>query len=293
MIQSASISRGIAVARTADDLRRRVKLMRDGGARVALVPTMGALHDGHLSLIDLARRHADRVVVSIFINPTQFGPGEDLEVYPRDEARDLADLSARGADLAYVPGADQIYPEEAAASIDTSAWTNGLCDDFRPGHFDGVATVVATLLDHCAPDVAVFGEKDYQQLITIKKLVIAHDIPVEILAAPIVRESDGLALSSRNAYLSARQRQIAARLNRVLQDVGARISHGQALAEAVAGGLRTLDQAGFDKIDYLEVRDAKSLAPVTAIEKPCRLLAAAWLGATRLIDNREIPLPGV
>ncbi|MFQ5534209.1 MAG: pantoate--beta-alanine ligase [Sphingomonadales bacterium] len=278
----------MSVVRTKHDLWDPVRRWREAGQRIALVPTMGALHDGHLSLTDLARRHADRVVVSIFVNPTQFGPNEDLDNYPRDEAQDLRRLADRGADLAYLPTVGEIYPEGFATHVGVAGVTSGLCGDHRPGHFQGVATVVTKLLNQCAPDIAVFGEKDYQQLIVIKQLVRDLDMPVTILGAPIVRDDDGLALSSRNAYLSARERLVAARLNRVLDRVARRIERGGAVRDEIEKGLTELTKAGVEKIDYLEIRDAENLSTVSAVKRKARILAAVRIGQTRLIDNMEI-----
>jgi pantoate--beta-alanine ligase len=255
----------------------------DGG--LALVPTMGALHDGHLALIREARRHARHVAVSIFVNPTQFGPGEDLDAYPRREAEDLALIAAEGASIAWLPDAAAMYPDGFATSIRVGGPSEGLCGAARPGHFDGVATVVAKLFNQIDPDVAVFGEKDYQQLAVIRRLVADLDFAIRIVGLATVREADGLARSSRNAYLSADDRARAAALPATLDACARRIVAGESVAEVLADGIAALRAAGFASVEYLELRDAASLAPVTTLAAPARLLVAARIGATRLIDN--------
>ena len=286
---SATRSRAIAKCDTVAELRRAVRAWRAEGHSVALVPTMGALHRAHLALVEEARRRCRRVIASIFVNPTQFCPGEDLESYPRDEAGDLARLAAMGADLAFTPAAAEMYPDGFATTVTVARVSEGLCGDYRPGHFPGVATVVAKLLLQCAPDVAVFGEKDYQQLAVIRQLVRDLDIPVEIVGVPTVREADGLAMSSRNAYLSPAERKIAGQLNAVLARVAERLAGGEGAARSLEWGRERLAAAGFAAIDYLELRDAETLAPAEAPERPARLLAAVHIGATRLIDNIAVP----
>ncbi len=280
---------GIPTCDTVAGLRRAVRMWRGEGDTVALVPTMGALHRGHLALVEEARRRARRVVVSIFVNPTQFGPGEDLAEYPRDTADDLARLAALGVDLAFTPAPEEIYPPGFATTVTVARVSEGLCGDGRPHHFPGVATVVAKLLIQCAPDIALFGEKDYQQLVVIRRLARDLDIPVEIVGVPTVREADGLAMSSRNAYLSVAERAIAGTLNAVLAGVAERLAGGAAAAGALAWGRERLAAAGFAAVEYLELRDAESLAPVEAPERPARLLAAVRIGAARLIDNIPVP----
>ena len=277
---------------TITGLRRAVGAWRAGGESVALVPTMGALHRGHLALVEEARRRCRRVVVSIFINPTQFGPSEDLAEYPRDEAGDMAKLAALGVDLVFVPPAAEMYPEGFATTVTVARLSEGLCGDHRPGHFPGVATVVAKLLLQSRPDIALFGEKDYQQLLVIRRGARDLDIPVEIVGVPTVREADGLAMSSRNAYLSPREREIAGQLNAVLGAVAQRLAGGESPARAVAWGRDRLAAAGFPAIDYFELRDAETLAPVDALERPARLLAAVRFRAARLIDNVPVPAVG-
>jgi pantoate--beta-alanine ligase len=277
----------LPIVRTVADLRVQVTAWRREGRTIGFVPTMGALHEGHLSLVRLAGAHADRVVASVFVNPTQFGPNEDFDAYPRDEARDAALLAGAGCALLYAPTVAEMYPPGASTTItvgDVSEPLDGLA---RPGHFAGVATVVAKLLNQCAPDLAVFGEKDFQQLQVIRRLVRDLDIPVRILGGPTARAEDGLALSSRNAYLSAEERPIAGRLNKVLAAALARLRAGEAVEAVEREAIAELTTAGFGKVDYVEARDPETLArlgpgPATG---PIRVLAAAHLGRTRLIDN--------
>lgn len=276
------------IVRTVAGLRDQVAAWRGHGDRIGLVPTMGALHDGHLALVRRALEDCDRTVVSIFVNPTQFAPHEDFDTYPRDEARDLAAIGALGADLAFMPDAEEMYGDGFTTTVSVAAPSEGLCGAVRPHFFQGVATVVSKLLLQCLPDRAYFGEKDYQQLLVIKRLVRDLNIPVEIAGVPTVREQDGLALSSRNAYLSAEERRAAPRLNAVMRQVAEKMAEGGAVGDAEAWARAELDAAGFGPIDYLEVRDAETLAPVTgtlAHGRPGRILAAAYLGKTRLIDN--------
>ncbi|MGV2978703.1 pantoate--beta-alanine ligase [Camelimonas sp. ID_303_24] len=276
----------VETATTVAQLREKVAQWRREGARVALTPTMGALHDGHLSLVRLAQQHADKVIVSIFVNPKQFGPNEDFSRYPRTLPEDLALLATVGADLAWTPDVAAMYPEGFATSIGIGGPAlAGLDDAHRPGHFDGVATVVAKLLLQTGADVAVFGEKDYQQLQVINQLVRDLNIPVEIIGAPTRREADGLALSSRNRYLSPEDRALAPAIARVLSVCAERLRTGAAAAPIMADGVKTLESEGF-KVDYLVARHAVTLAAVNSIaDGPLRLLVAARLGATRLIDN--------
>ena len=267
-------------------LRRAVAKLRRGGSTVALVPTMGALHDGHIALVRLARRRAKRVVVSIFVNPAQFAPNEDFASYPRNLSRDLAALAEAGVDLVWAPDAKVMYPAGFATRIAPEGPAKaGLEDAFRPHFFGGVATVVAKLLTQCAPDVAVFGEKDYQQFKVIARLAADLDLPVKIVGAPIVREQSGLAMSSRNAYLTEAQRGVAATLHRVLKDCARRIANKEHLVRVLDEGANEIESVGFT-VDYLEARHADSLAKVETLKDgPIRLLVAARLGATRLIDN--------
>ncbi len=278
------------IVRTVAALRAQVGAWRAQGDRIGFTPTMGALHEGHLSLVRLAREHAGKVVASIFVNPTQFGPNEDFDAYPRDEARDAALLAEAGCDLLFAPDVAEMYPPGAATTITVSGVSEPLDGQARPGHFAGVATVVAKLLNQCAPDVAVFGEKDFQQLQVIRRLVRDLDLPVEILGAPTARAEDGLALSSRNAYLTPAERTVAAALNRTLAEAGRRVRAGEAVAAAEAAAVDALLAAGFRQVDYVEIRrpdDLGRLGP-SAISGPARILAAAFLGRTRLIDNMAI-----
>ncbi len=279
----------IPTVRTVAALRAAVAGWRGAGERVALVPTMGALHEGHASLLALARSRCRRTVVSLFVNPTQFGPHEDFAAYPRDEAEDAAKLAQAGADLLYAPTVAEMYPPGFATQVTVGGLTAHLCGPHRPGHFEGVATVVAKLLLQALPDVAVFGEKDWQQLQVIRRLARDLDIPVEIFGASTVRESDGLAMSSRNAYLAPTERRIAASLNRALQDLARAVAGGEACRAAEEHALRALLEAGFASVDYVTVADAETLQPIARIgDRPARAFAAARLGRTRLIDNVAI-----
>lgn len=276
------------IIRDPASLRKAVRALREGGDRIALVPTMGALHDGHISLVRAGKSRADHVVASIFVNPTQFGPHEDLDAYPRQEAQDAALLDAEGVALLWAPDAATMYPQGFATTIRVSGVSDGLCGAARPGHFDGVATVVAKLLNQVGPDVALFGEKDYQQLAVIRRMVADLDLPVEIAGVPTARAEDGLALSSRNAYLSADERARAAELPRAMIDGVRGLEAGEG-AEAVLSGIyKRLEAAGFGPIDYVELCDAVSLQPVRKLTAPARLLAAARLGTTRLLDNFHV-----
>ncbi len=270
------------------ELRAIIADWQRQGMKVGFVPTMGALHEGHLSLVDMAKAEADKVVVSIFVNPTQFGPNEDFTRYPRQEAADQALLEQAGGDLVYLPDVAAMYPQGFSTSITVAHVSEGLCGACRPGHFSGVATVVAKLLLQGLPDLAVFGEKDYQQLQVIRRLVLDLDIPVRILGAPTLREADGLAKSSRNAYLTPEERAIALRLFQVLSEAAASLRAGLPAVQATSQASQSLLRAGFAKVDYIEVRDAQSLEPVEHPTAPARILAAAWLGRTRLIDNLPV-----
>lgn len=248
---------------------------------------MGALHAGHLSLVDLALTRCDRVVVSIFVNPTQFAPHEDFDRYPRMLEQDVGALRAR-ADIVFAPDASEMYPSGSSTSVTVEGPALGLESEFRPQFFAGVATVVAKLLTAAEPDVAVFGEKDYQQLLVVRQLAQDLLMPVEIVGAPIKREPDGLALSSRNAYLSASERKTAAKLNEILREACKTIRINASIADAEVKATRALAEAGFDSVDYVAVRDAKDLSPITALDRPARILAAAKIGKTRLIDNMAV-----
>jgi len=279
--------------RSVADLRARIAAWRGEGRRVALAPTMGALHEGHLSLVRLGRRAAERVVATLFVNPTQFGPSEDLAAYPRDEARDAALLTDAGCDLLFAPPVGEMYPPGFATEVRVTGLTECLCGATRPGHFDGVALVVTKLLNQAQADVAVFGEKDWQQLTVIRRLARDLDIATEILGAPVLREADGLAMSSRNRYLDVGQRRVAAELNRLLDDLAWLIADGNDAPRECAMVARALEEAGFDKVDYVDCRTAETLAPVArfAPAVPTRVFAAAHLGRARLIDNRPVEAP--
>jgi pantoate--beta-alanine ligase len=257
-----------------------------GTSTVALVPTMGALHRGHLSLVQRARRRAERVIVSIFVNPAQFAPHEDLATYPRTWDADLAALARERVDLVWAPSVPVMYPDGFATRVAPEGpATAGLEDAFRPHFFSGVATVVAKLFLQCRPDVAIFGEKDFQQLKVLTRLARDFDLPLKVIGAPIVREPDGLALSSRNAYLSPAERAVAPVLARTLKDCAGRIAAGQPIDRVLAVGRKAITAAGF-RLDYLEARSAETLAPLGArTGEPVRLLVAATIGKTRLIDN--------
>jgi pantoate--beta-alanine ligase len=275
----------MAVARTIAALRQAVAGWRAAGERVGLVPTMGAIHAGHLALVTAARASCQRVVATLFVNPKQFGPREDFAAYPRDEAADFAAFRTAGVDLVFAPSVEEMYAPGFVTNIQIGGVADQLEGAHRRGHFDGVATVVTKLLLQALPDVACFGEKDYQQLTIVRRLVRDLDIPVRIDGVPTLREPDGLALSSRNVYLTSAERQAAPALYRMLRDIAAALAEASVRpGEVLARGLVGLRAAGFDP-DYLELRDAETLAPLTALDRPARLLAAARLGRTRLIDN--------
>jgi len=274
------------VVRSVPALRKIISRYRAKGETVALVPTMGALHDGHLSLVRAAHRRAKRVIVSIFVNPAQFAPTEDFKTYPRSFNADLGMLAALKVDLIWAPSVSAMYPDGFSARIAPAGPALvGLEDKFRPHFFGGVATVVAKLFLQAAPDFAMFGEKDYQQLKVVTRMARDLDLPLRVIGVPTVREKDGLAMSSRNAYLSPEDRKTAPLLHRVLKDIAAAIKAGTPPSTAVAQGRGRIEQAGF-KLDYLEARHAETLAPMeTAKDGPIRLLVAARIGTTRLIDN--------
>jgi pantoate--beta-alanine ligase len=281
-----------AVARTVAQVRDHVARARRSGRSIGLVPTMGALHEGHLSLIRRARARCDHVVVSIFVNPTQFGAGEDLDSYPRDEARDLALAAQAGANLAFVPAAEEVYPEGFSTTVSVAGVTGGLCGAARgPEHFAGVATVVAKLLNMVAPDVAFFGQKDFQQTVVIRRLVCDLDIPVRIELCPTVREPDGLALSSRNAYLDNEERARALALHRALRAAERAIADGERSAPRVLAASRAAMTALGVEPEYLELVDPDTLAPLAAVEGRVLVAVAAHVGAARLIDNVLLSVP--
>jgi pantoate--beta-alanine ligase len=266
-----------------------IAVWRESGQRIGLVPTMGALHKGHLALVRAARAECDHVVATIFVNPKQFAPNEDLDAYPRRETADLEMLRAEGVALVFMPANTEVYPPGFATTVRVAGLTECLCGAHRAGHFDGVATVVSKLLIQALPDAAYFGEKDYQQLLVVRQLARDLDLPLRIEGIPTVRETDGLALSSRNAYLSPEERRIAPVLARTLRRIAAALAaEPGAIAREVAQGIAELQKAGF-VVKYLEIREADTLAPVpTAVTRPARVFAAVHLGRTRLIDNLPV-----
>ena len=268
-------------------LRARIAGWRAGGARIGLVPTMGALHEGHLSLVRETANRCDRTVASIFVNPAQFAPHEDFDRYPRALDADCAKLDGL-ADLVFAPPVREMYPDGDATRIEVGGPSAGLETDFRPHFFSGVATVVAKLLIAALPDYAIFGEKDYQQLLVIRRMVADLALPVEIAGGAIVREADGLAMSSRNAYLAPDERRIAGRLNLILRDTAVRLKHGDPVRIAEEFGRSALLEAGFQTVDYVAIRDARTLERIDAPAGPTRVLAAAKIGGTRLIDNMAV-----
>lgn len=271
-------------------LRETLRAWRHAGETVALVPTLGNLHEGHISLVDLARRQADRIVVSVFVNPTQFGPGEDYQAYPRTLDHDRRRLTRAGAELLFAPAVDEMYPriEDAGTVVSVPGLSSILCGEFRPRHFDGVASVVSRLFNIVQPDVAVFGQKDYQQLTIIRRLQADLHYPVAIVAGPTLREADGLALSSRNQYLSATERQLAPALYRAVSECGDRLRAGAHDYGALeAHGRATLVAAGF-RPDYFSIRNADDLQPAQAMDRRLVVLVAAHLGRARLIDNQLV-----
>lgn len=276
------------IIRDLAELRAAIEALRAENGTVALVPTMGALHAGHMALVAEAKARADHVVASIFVNPTQFGANEDLSTYPRREAGDAAMLDEAGCAILWAPDVETMYPNGPETPIKAGALANDLDGAARPGHFDGVATVVARLFDQVRPDVAVFGEKDYQQLCVIRQMTEALKLGIEIVGVPTQRDADGLALSSRNAYLSEDERLAARALPRALGEAARAIGEGGDVAEALEKARERLAAAGFDPIDYVELRDAETLEPITVLARPARLLAAARMGRTRLIDNLPV-----
>ena len=276
------------VVRTIAELRQHTSRWRIAGQKIGLVPTMGALHNGHLSLIKLAQEKCDRVIATIFVNPRQFLPNEDFEEYPRNEESDIEKLIAIGVDLLFAPKASEMYKPDASTTVVISKLTDCLCATSRPGFFDGVGTVVTKLLIQALPDVAIFGEKDYQQLLVIKRLARDLDIPAEIIGAPTIREADGLAVSSRNVYLSQTNRKIASNISKILKKTATTIAQGNDVPVACVEARNELILAGFSEIDYFEARHSETLELIKNFENSGRLFAAVWLGSTRLIDNLEI-----
>jgi len=285
--------RSTLINRTERELRGQILEWRASGDRIAFVPTMGALHEGHLTLVRLAKKRAERVVVSIFVNPTQFAEGEDLETYPRTEAADMKKLTSEGVDLVYIPDPDSMYNIHHATSITIGGVAKGLETDYRPTFFDGVALVVTKLFNRVQPDIAVFGEKDYQQLATIRRLVEDLDMPIKIIGAPIARDQHGLALSSRNAYFDEEGLKLARRLNAIMFDCAAIMAKGANVDKAAEDAKHALRDAGFSDVDYIEVRSENSLTVLEGgvLNRPARLLIAAHCKGIRLIDNCAVKVP--
>jgi pantoate--beta-alanine ligase len=276
----------IDVLRSVAALRAAVHSRRKDGAKIGLVPTMGALHAGHLALVKAAReRGAGFVVATIFVNPLQFNPSEDLSAYPRDEAGDLNRFADAGVDLVFAPAVGEMYPQGFATEVRVTSLTQHLEGPVRPGHFEGVATVVTKLCNQAQPDIACFGEKDFQQLQVIRRFARDLDLPIEIVGVPTVREPDGLAMSSRNRYLSKEQRAIAARLPAIMRETVAKLKSGTPAAPILAAARAEILSGGFDRVDYLELCDTESLQPIATARPQARLFVAAHLGKTRLIDN--------
>lgn len=273
------------VIRTSAELQEKVAGWKRSGMLVGVVPTMGALHDGHLSLARAARAQSDRVIVTIFVNPMQFNNPEDLKKYPRDEAHDLALLQAEGVDVLFAPGVDEVYPDGFATTVSVTGVSEPLEGAFRPGHFDGVATVVSKLFGMTQAGRAFFGEKDWQQLQVVRRLVADLNIPVRIIGCPTIREADGLAMSSRNVRLSAAERALAPQLHAQMQAAVGAIRAGTQAAAALETTRAALAGAGFGPVEYLELRSVEGLRPLSSLSEPARLLAAVWLGDVRLIDN--------
>lgn len=275
----------VQIIRTLAALRAQVASWRREGQRIAVVPTMGALHEGHLSLVRAALDRAERVIVTLFVNPRQFNSAADLAAYPRTEHDDALKLSPLGAHLLYVPDASEIYPDGFSTNVSVSGVSDGLCGAFRLGHFDGVATVVAKLFLQTGADLAFFGEKDFQQLLVVRRMACDLDIPIEIVACPTIREVDGLALSSRNMRLSPEARRIAPRLAPILFDAAEKIAAKAPLAETLARAREAILAAGYGSVEYLELRAEQDLQSLAELDRPARLLVAAWLDGIRLIDN--------
>jgi len=282
----------MTILRQLSALRATVAEWHRAGRKVGVVPTMGALHAGHMALVEAARRDCDRVITTIFVNPKQFNRSDDLASYPRDEESDAARLAAADVDLLFAPPVEEVYPAGFETKIAVPGLSNCLCGLTRPGHMEGVATVVAKLFLMTTADRAYFGEKDYQQLLVVRRMAQDLDIPVSIVPVATVRDSDGLALSSRNALLSAEQRRQAPALYRTMTEMAAQLIAGAELRPVLESGKETLTAAGFEKIDYLEFRCAETLAELDRSDRPARLFAAAWLGSVRLIDNIPVPVAG-
>ncbi|MER8797945.1 pantoate--beta-alanine ligase [Mesorhizobium sp. M0984] len=278
----------VPIVRSVAQLRQIVAAWRREGVRIAVVPTMGVLHEGHLSLVRAALVKADRVIVTLFVNPKQFNSQTDLAAYPSTEDEDAAKLAPLGAHLLYAPDAEEMYPAAFATTVSVSGVSEGLCGAFRPGHFDGVATVVSKLFLQTSADFGFFGEKDFQQLQLVRRMARDLDIPITIIPCPTVREADGLALSSRNVRLSPAERAVAPELPSVLLETAERLARGSPVLPTLAEARAAILAAGYREVEYLELRDETDLRPMTSLDRPARLLVAAWLGGTRLIDNVRI-----
>ncbi len=284
-LQARQTQSRLATLRRADAVRGQVMAWRRAGETVGLVPTMGALHAGHLALVARARAECDRVVATLFVNPKQFNDAADLDSYPADEADDAARFAEAGVDLLFAPAVSEMYPDGFATAVSVAGLTDCLCGATRPGHFDGVATVVAKLFNQAPADRAYFGEKDYQQLLVVRRMARDLDLPIHIVTVPTVREADGLALSSRNRGLTSDQRRVAARLYATLAALAATLADGRLAAPELTRGRDDLARAGFDRVDYLDLRDGATLAALDRAAPGARLFAAAELGDIRLIDN--------
>ena len=275
----------VPIVRTVSDLRRTVAGWRAENLSVGLVPTMGALHEGHLSLVRAGLARTDRVIVTLFVNPKQFNNPADFAAYPSTEDDDAAKLATAGAHLLYAPGAQEVYPEGFSTTVSVAGASEGMEGRFRPGHFEGVATVVAKLFLQPGADLAFFGEKDFQQLQVVRRMARDLDIPIEVVACPTIRETDGLAMSSRNVRLSQAERALAPRLAAVLFEAAEKLAAGAEAEPLLAASRDTLGRAGFGEVEYVELRSEASLVPLVRASEPARLLAAVWLGEVRLIDN--------
>lgn len=280
----------VPVVRTLAALRVPTRKWHAAGDTIGVVPTMGALHDGHLSLVAAAKAACDRVIVTIFVNPKQFNKASDLDMYPRTEEDDARKLERFDVDVVYAPDVSQIYPDGFCTNVSVTGMTDVLCGAHRPGHFDGVATVVTKLFTQTSADKAFFGEKDFQQLMVVQRLAHDLDIPIEVVGCPTIREEDGLAMSSRNLLLSDRARTMAPRMNEVMQEAAAALSDGAPFEALQAKALAQLKAAGFIDVDYFELRSCATLAVLADASEPARLFAAAWLAGVRLIDNIDVPV---
>ncbi len=282
----------VPIMRTLAELRSATKTWRGAGETIGVVPTMGALHDGHLSLVAAAKAGCDRVIVTIFVNPKQFNRASDLDSYPRTEAEDARKLERFAVDAVYAPDVSQIYPDGFCTNVSVTGMTDVLCGAHRPGHFDGVSTVVTKLFTQTSADKAYFGEKDFQQLMVVTRLARDLDIPVDVVGCPTIREEDGLAMSSRNLLLSDRARVKAPRLNQVMEEVAQALAQGGVFSDLQEDAVAKLERADFTEVDYFELRSCAGLRLLDRPSEPARLFAAAWLAGVRLIDNIDVPAAG-